>query len=199
VSAGAFSDPAVIEASKKIVCVFVDCDWGNKHKDLSDKVKGYPTITFCDPEGNEVAKLNSHDPAGVSAQIEEVAKKYGRVTFNTFDKAVVKAKEDKKLVLYLFSKPNVPNSLGTAIEDASFKELLEKFILAKSDLAKNNADAKALSITEATLLVIDPYSEIAKAKILLKLAGKKDAKEVRKQLEETLKKSETDGGVRATQ
>jgi len=40
-----------MEASKKILCVFVDCDWGRKNNDLSTKfnVRGFPTVVFLDP------------------------------------------------------------------------------------------------------------------------------------------------------
>jgi len=94
-SAGAFSDPAVMEASKKLMCVFVDCDWGKKNNDLSDKfnVRGYPTVVFCDPEGKQVASLSSREPSAVASQIAEVAKKYGgKSGFESFEKAVVVAK-----------------------------------------------------------------------------------------------------------
>lgn len=192
-SAGAFSDPAVIDASKKIVCVFVDCDWGKKNNDLSDKfkVEGYPTVTFCDPEGKEVAQLERRDAAGVAAQIAEIAKKYGRAGFASFEKASPVAKDEKKPLLYLFLKPNVASSIGTALADPSMKELVEKFVLVQSEISKENADAKALSITDTTLLVLDPAD--LKSKPFLKLTGKRDVKEVRKQIEGALKKFEEGG------
>jgi hypothetical protein len=172
--------------------VFVDCDWGNKNSDLSTKfaVRGYPTVAFCDPEGKQVAMLGSRDPASVATQIEEVAKKYGSSSFESFDKAAAKAKEDKKPVLYLFTKPNMASSIALALEDASMKELLEKFTVARSEIGKANADAKALSVTESSLFVLDPNSEASKPKVIVKLTGKKDAKEVRKALEDGLKKFE---------
>ena len=194
-SAGAFSDKAVIEASAKILCVFVDCDWGKKNNDLSEKfqVRGYPTVAFCDPDGNVVAKLQSRDPAAVAAQIADVVKQYGKAAFENFEKASVYAKESKKPVLYLFTKPGINSSLAAAVADPSLKELLELFVVAQSELIKGNADAKALSITDSALLVLDPAAELAKAKPLLKLTGKKDLKEVKKQLEAVLLKF-TDGG-----
>ena len=58
--------------------IFVDCDWGKKNKDLSAKykVRGYPTVVFADPEGNEIEKLGKRDPASVLAQIERMAEKH---------------------------------------------------------------------------------------------------------------------------
>jgi len=184
-----------MEASKKIVCVFVDCDWGKKNNDLSDKfkVEGYPTVVFCDPEGKQVAELNAREPARVAAQISEVAKKYGKAGFESFEKAAGVAKEEKKPILYVLVKPNVPSSLAAAVADESLKALIEKFIVAQAEITKDNADAKALSVTDSTLLVLDPNAEL-KAKPLLKLTGKRELKEVRKQLEATLKKFEEGGG-----
>jgi len=195
-SAGAFSDPAVMEASKKLMCVFVDCDWGKKNNDLSDKfnVRGYPTVVFCDPEGKQVASLGSREPSAVASQIAEVAKKYGgKGGFESFEKAVAVAKEEKKPVLYVITKPGVASSLAAAVADPSLKELTDRFVIAQSEVGKDNADAKALSVTESTLLVLDPGADL-KAKPLLKITGKKDLKEIRKQLEATLKKFEEGPG-----
>jgi hypothetical protein len=179
----------VIEASKKIVCVFVDCNWGKKNNDLSDKykVEGYPTVVFCDPDGKQIAELESRDPNGVASQIESISKKYKGV-FDSFEKAAAAAKDEKKPVLYLFLKPNVASSLAAAVGDASLKEIVEKFAVAQSDLVKGNADAKAFSISDPSLLVVDPEGEPGKAKVYAKLTGKKELKEVKKALEDALKK-----------
>ena len=77
-SAGAFSDDKVVEASKKLLCIFVDCDWGKKNKDVSDKyaVRGYPTVIFMDPDGKEIDRLKQRDAASVTAQIDDIAKKH---------------------------------------------------------------------------------------------------------------------------
>ncbi|HLF92198.1 MAG TPA: hypothetical protein VJB14_01955 [Planctomycetota bacterium] len=77
-SAGAFSDDKVVEASKKLLPIFVDCDWGKKNNDVSTKyaVRGYPTVIFTDPDGKEIARLGKRDAASVASQIEDVAKKF---------------------------------------------------------------------------------------------------------------------------
>jgi hypothetical protein len=183
-----------MEASKKIMCVFVDCDWGKKNEDISTKfnVRGYPTVVFLDPEGAEVGRLASRAPAAVASQIEEIAKKHGKSRFETFEKAAEFAKENKKPVLYLFAKPGVNSSLVAAVEDASMKELVEKFVLCQSDVGKNNADAKTAGVTDSTLLILASDGDLKKP--LLKLTGRKELKEVRKQVEATLKKYEEEAG-----
>jgi thioredoxin-related protein len=56
----------------------VDCDWGRKNRDVSDKygVRGYPTVLFTDPEGKVVERLGSRDASSVLAQIEGVAGRF---------------------------------------------------------------------------------------------------------------------------
>ena len=68
----------MIAASGKLIPIFVDCDWGKKNKDLSTKykVRGYPTVVFADPDGNEIERLGKRDPESVAAQIESVAAKH---------------------------------------------------------------------------------------------------------------------------
>jgi hypothetical protein len=182
-----------MEASKKIMPVFVDCDWGKKNEDISTKfnVGGYPTVIFLDPEGTEVARLASRTPGAVASQIEEIAKKHGKSRFETFEKAAEFAKENKKPVLYLFTKPGVNSSIAAAVEDASMKELVEKFVLCQSELVKGNADAKTAGVSDSTMLILAPDGDLKKP--LLKLTGRKELKEVRKQVEATLKKYEEGG------
>jgi hypothetical protein len=59
--------------------IFVDCDWGRKNGDISTKykIRGYPTVVFTDPSGNEVERLGRRDAESVAAQIQEVVKNHG--------------------------------------------------------------------------------------------------------------------------
>jgi hypothetical protein len=185
-----------VEASKKLLPIFVDCDWGKKNKDVSTKygVRGYPTVIFTDSEGNEVAKLGGRDAASVAGQIEEIAKKYGRTFIETFEKAVEVAKEGSKPVLMFFATPKGDSiALEQALCDASLKELLEKFAVAKVDIKKDNADCKKFgtgSYTQPAIFVVDPAAEKPEAKPLKKLTGKRGPKELKKELEDALKKYE---------
>ena len=58
--------------------IFVDCDWGKKNRDLSTRygVRGYPTVVFVDPDGNELERLKSRSPGSVASQIEGVASRF---------------------------------------------------------------------------------------------------------------------------
>lgn len=53
----------------------MDCDWGRKNRDISDRyqIRGYPTVIFTDPEGKELGRLGKRDPSSVAAQIDGMA------------------------------------------------------------------------------------------------------------------------------
>jgi len=186
----------VVEASKQIVNVFVDCDWGKKNNDLSSKygVQGYPTVIFTDSSGKQIAELGDQSPEGVAKQIGEIAKKAGGGAFDSWDKAVEEAKKSKKPVLYLF--------LGTgkdsvAMEEALYDDLLEQaraaFVIVKSKNKRDNPDAKRFGVVgleQPVLLVLDPNAEKPEAAPLKKIVGKRTAKEIHKELQ-TIKKPES--------
>lgn len=72
---GAFSDDEVVKAaSKGVVSILVDCDWGRKNRKVSEAygVRGYPTILFVDSDGNGLEK-GSRDPKKLAAQFEKHA------------------------------------------------------------------------------------------------------------------------------
>lgn len=79
-SAGAFSDDAVIEATKEVVCVYVDVEWGRKHGELAERygVQALPTVVYADPEGEEIGRMSSFDPATIAAEISSLAREHTR-------------------------------------------------------------------------------------------------------------------------
>ena len=66
----------MIKASKDIVCVFVDCEWGARHGDLAKRymVQGFPTVVYTDSEGEEVGRMADRSPAAVARDLEELAR-----------------------------------------------------------------------------------------------------------------------------
>ncbi len=56
----------------------MDCDWGKKNGELSSRygIRGYPSVVFVDPDGNELERLKSRSPGALASQIEAVATKY---------------------------------------------------------------------------------------------------------------------------
>ena len=76
-SAGAFSDDAVVKASAdKVVAVYVDCTKPDQNKELQEKykVEGYPTLLFVDPAAEkQVADVYPADAKSFVAEIEKHA------------------------------------------------------------------------------------------------------------------------------
>ena len=187
----------MVEASKQLVNVFVDCDWGKKNTDLSNKygVRGYPTVIFVDSKGEVIEPLADRSPDGVLKQIGTIAKKAGGGAFESWDKAAEAAKKANKPVLYLFMASGKDS---TAMEEALYDDALEKaresFVLVKSKIKRDNPDAKRFgvaSLEQPVILVLDPQAEKPEAAPLKKIVGKKSAKELLKELE-SIKKPKTE-------
>ncbi len=74
-SAGALSDPQVVEASQKVVPILVDCTQRGDYDDLKGQygVRGYPTILFVDSNGTAIDEMDSRDAASLAAKIQRAA------------------------------------------------------------------------------------------------------------------------------
>ena len=98
----------------------------------------------------------------------------------------------EKPILYFFSTEKADSKYTEeALGDASLKELLEKFVLAKSELKKDNADMKTLGVSSMSspiLFVLDSGLEKPESAPVKKLTGKKGPKELKTELESALKK-----------
>ena len=79
-SAGAFSDDEVIAASKGVVCVYGDLEWGRKHVDLGEQygVQGFPTVVYADPDGNEVGRMRTFDAGTIAGEIRGLARDHAK-------------------------------------------------------------------------------------------------------------------------
>lgn len=79
-SAGAFSDDAVVAATKGVVCVYVDCDWGRAHGDLIEKygVRAFPTVVYCDADGEEVGRMQTFDAEVIAGEITRLARDHAK-------------------------------------------------------------------------------------------------------------------------
>jgi thioredoxin-related protein len=65
-----------MKASKNVVCVFVDCAWGAKHGDLTQKYKvtGFPTVVYTDCDGEEVGRMGDRSSDAMLRDLNELAK-----------------------------------------------------------------------------------------------------------------------------
>jgi len=194
-SAGAFSDDKVVAAAAKIECVLVDCNWGQAHKDLSDKykIRGYPTVVFTDSDGKQIELMTDRTAAALVKQITTIADKHTKgVTYlPSWEKASEAAKKEQKLVLYFFvgSDKDESAALKAAIEDDSLEKLRESFVLVRMKVDPDAADCKRFEILDGTsplLLILDPAAEKPEEKPLMRVTGKRDAEQLKQMIETVL-------------
>lgn len=67
-------------ASKDVVCVYVDLEWGRRHADLAQRygVRVMPTVIYVDSEGEEVGRMRSPDPESMTADLDRLAREHTR-------------------------------------------------------------------------------------------------------------------------
>ncbi len=66
----------MVEASKNVVCVLVDCEWGARHADLAQKyrIQGFPTVVFADSDGVEVGRMSDRGADSVAGDLLALAR-----------------------------------------------------------------------------------------------------------------------------
>ncbi len=179
---GAFSDDSVVEASKKIMPVLVDCDWGNKNQDVSGKygVRGYPTVIFTDPDGKEVERLKGRSAGAVAGQINNVAEKYAKaVAWAEYDDVTFReAAEEKKPVLVFFTDGKSRSAAQEkAFTDERLEESLAQFILVRHEITKDCDTCKTNRIRKGpAIFFMDPLADDPAKKPLYKMTSSKSAK-----------------------
>ncbi|MBI3854863.1 MAG: hypothetical protein HY293_04150 [Planctomycetes bacterium] len=189
----------MIEASKRLTCVFVDCDWGKKNKDLSDKYKvtGYPTVVFCDPEGNFVTKMQGREPADVAKDFKTLADSYSgkreappipEIVEVPFEQAREEARKKSKPVVYYFSDDSPASlSVNQAIIDPLLRDTFIRFVFAKTAYRKGSPECVKFDVNRApTILVLDPKAERPEEKPLARITGSKTPRELKRELEAAL-------------
>jgi len=194
-SAGAFSDPKVVEASRNVACIFVDCDWGNKNKDLSAKygVKYYPTVLMCDPTGKVIGELKHRDADKVANALKLLSENVGAkapvpaeiIVGNDYEKARVDARKKNRPLLVFFGDTS-PASLttGDSLVDPSLNDLHPRFSTAKIDFVKGSADCVKFGVTRSpTILILDCSLPRPEEKPLGRIEGSKTPRELRRELE----------------
>jgi len=184
-----------VKAAEKVTAVYVDCEWGQQHRDLRDKygVSGYPTVVFADPQGN-----GSGDPLVGALPAEEylsrllqLADRFGKPAFHpTWEKAVEQAKKEKKAVLYFFeTRSGKSQRLEAALMDPSNASVRTKFVLAKSEIKKDAADAARFRVANSedpVIVVLDPRAEKPEEKQFRLPADARTPKPIREWLEKVI-------------
>lgn len=192
---GAFSNDGVVKAAEDIVPILIDCNWGRNHRDISDRfgIRGYPTVVFTDPDGKEVSRLGARTPQAVTDQIADVVAKHSRYVpwHDSIEKGTKTAKAESKPILILFTDAKrAGDALQAAIEDKDLRELRAKFVLIRHEIEGEEDKCEACTAHE----VAAPCAVIVdsdKGETLVRLEGRKTARDVKKALEGVLKTMET--------
>ena len=187
----------MVEASKALVTVMVDCT-GGRFAELQTRysIKGYPTVLFTDAKGGVIEELGDRSPAGVKTQIEAIAKKHAKSFPATFDAVKDAAVKDGKLVLFIFAtKGKDSAALEATLFVEAMAEAMGKFVVARTVIKRDDAEAKRFGVTsyeQPVLLVLDPTAEKPEAAPLKKIVGKKTAKELLKEFQSIKKPTQKD-------
>ncbi len=186
----------MIQAAERVVCIFVDCDWGKKNNELAAlfKVQGYPTVVLCEPDGKKWGTVTSRDPDGIAKHIHETADKgpakaeapprAPQLRLRTLEEALPLARKLRKPVLLFFSDES-PASLAVtmSLTDPLLAESLERVVAARSEYRKGSEECTRFSVTRApTLLVLNSALRFPEEKILARIEGSRSARELLKEL-----------------
>jgi thiol:disulfide interchange protein len=193
--AGAFSSDAVVKASEPLIRVLVDADGGDaifqKHQ-----VEAMPTLLFLDPDGKKVEQfVGVKPPEAVEGLLKTVAEKFGRKPrfHKAYDAALEQAKaESKPVAVFFYDAKPASAEYAKALDDKALEELFEKIVFVKVEVKKDAPEVKKYNVTAPPMIVVvNPGSEKPESSPVRKIYGKKAAKDVKKDLEEALKKFST--------
>lgn len=186
----------MIEASVKVACIFVDCDWGKKNRDLAGqfKVTGYPTVILLDRDANYVGHLAGRDPAVVAKDLQALAGLTAAVQEGPvhqinalgWDDARKMARKLKQpIAFYFYDDSPASRAVNTALMEDLTKGVIMRFVWAKSEYSKNSPEAARFGVTRApTILLLDPTLERPESKPLGRIVGSKSARELVRELQE---------------
>jgi hypothetical protein len=196
----------VVDVSRNVACIFIDCDWGKKNQDLSTKygVKGYPTVLFCDPQGKALGKLVVRDAETVAKALQALVDSFGAkavapvtlVYGKSYEAGLADAKRKNRLLLLYFNDDSPASiSMNETLLDKSLLDLHPKFSTAKLNFVKGSAECLRFSVSRApTVLILDPKMEKPEEKPLARIEGSRTPREVRRELEACLPTRESEPG-----
>lgn len=178
----------------------MDCSWGKKNADLVKlyDVRGYPTVIFCDPDGQEVSFLGTRDARAVAKQILAIADKYSSQAsrestspnFNGISYAAARPsarRTSQPIALYFFDDSPPSLSFSRALLDEAVKPVLSRFILAQSPYRRGSEECAKFDVTRSpTLLILDGRREKPEEKPMARIVGSRTARELARDLEDAL-------------
>lgn len=139
-------------------------------------------------------ELLGRDAEIVKKQFEEVGSKSGRVARwqDSLAAALEAGRTATKPVAVFFSDGKPASEIyAKALEDKLLEDLFGKLVFVKLDLKKDEAEAKKFKVTATPVIyVVDAAQEKPEVRPAARITGTKTAKDLRKDLDEVLKKLE---------
>lgn len=190
-SSGAFSDPAVVDASSKLSCIFVECGNGkNSGLVVNLKIKQFPAIVYLDPSGIPLQQIFHRDAPSIANGMTELAS-----LFNTLprfpedlDGALAAAKkEGLPLLIYFYDDSPATLAVNKSINDAELKPLRDRFGFARFPMRRGSEVCAKYEVDRApTILVLDPRLPKPEERPLARIAVSRSPRELRRDLEDAL-------------
>jgi len=188
----------VIEAARDVACIFVDCNWGKNNQEIAGKfgVKSYPTVIFCDPQGNSLGRLTVQDPDGVAAALKDLGDNVGAkaavpvlmIDGTGYDVGLASARrKGRPLLVYVADRAPPSLTMNQSLADGVLADVLTKYSTAKEDFVKGSPTCLKLGVTRApTILVLDSRLAKPEEKPIAKIEGSRSPRELRRELEAAL-------------
>lgn len=185
----------MIEAAKKLTCIFVECEFGLKNADLSRKygVRSYPTVLLCDGDGKVLDTLASRDPAGVASHLESFAAggtaaapiagppPFALLTAKSLDQARAAG---KPLAVYFYDDSPASQTLHQSFADPLLKPALEAFHFVRKELARGATDGAPFGVDRAPcVVVLDSAPDVPASKPRARIQGSRSPRELRRELD----------------
>jgi hypothetical protein len=132
-----WSDPQVVELTKKFVCVNIDPRNDPKGVGQQFGVRGVPDVRLLGPDGVEIQKLQGRSPQQVLQQLQSVldsvkpataARNWETDLIAAADQAT---QENKALAVLLVSDDSEGNDFTDFVQIADASDLLDNFICVK--------------------------------------------------------------------
>jgi hypothetical protein len=188
----------VVEASRNVACIFVDCDWGRKNKELSAQygVKYYPMVLMCDTTGKVIGELKHRDADKVANALKVLSDNIGAkapapvsiLVANDYEKAKAEARRrTKPLVVYFADNSPACVTVNDSLMDPSLLDFWPKVVTSKFEFVKGSADCVKFGVTRApTILILDCSLPSPEEKPLVRIEGSRTPRELKREMEAAL-------------
>lgn len=190
----------MVEAAQRIACIFVDCNWGKKNKELTDAygVKGYPTVVFCDPDAKPVDGLPGTDADSVARKMTEIADRYGSQAVVDVPKPKLEAmsylaalaesrRQRKPLAVFFYDDTPASQTVTISLTDPAVQRVLKRFVLAVIPYKKDSADAIKFDVSRVpVILILDGTKAKPEEKPIATIAGSKSPRELVREFESAI-------------